>query len=443
MRLANHIRRDLIFQYPGPVEKVSLLGELVGAISSRLPEIDGETLLKRLLEREELQSTGMDGVGVPEAVVEGLDETLVVLAQIPDGLEFDSVDGLPVRLLFVLLIPPSAGGRYLKLVGRICRLMRKEGFVRDIAAAEDADGIYERVVLADGGSATANADPAHRPPRVAESRAPRRLDSLMTALRQPRDSAVRARAAAALGKLGDPRAVQPLIVAARDPDRHVRGLACETLAELGTEEAFAFLMAEAKTGSHDGVLGLCRLGPVRGANAVIEVIDHCKKSRPEDVYWQLGALGKLGGERAFQRLKQEVEEGEPEAVWPLARTGDPRAMDVLIRRLCNHDPAAIRDTDAFGVAHAAGALALLGDAQAVEPLIAVLRDTSKPPLSAEDFYAAEDRRKRILVRVIRALADLGDARAIPELQKLRKHQPDEIVREAVRALEKSGSRASH
>jgi HEAT repeat protein len=266
------------------------------------------------------------------------------------------------------------------------------------------------------------------------------LDSFLTALRQPRDSAVREGAAAALGRLGDPRAVQPLFVAAQDLDQHVRSRACEALAHLDTEEAFAFLMAEAKAGSHEGVQGLCRFGPVRGANALIGVIDHCQESRPDDVYWQLRALGEIGGERAFQRLKQEVEKGESEAVWPLARTGDPRAVDLLIRRLRDHDPAAISNTDAFGVAHAAGALALLGDARAVEPLIAALRHTSKPPLTAEDFYAAEERRKRILARVIPALADLGDARAIPELQKLRKHQPDEIVRATVRALEKLGSR---
>ncbi len=440
MSLASHIRRDLIFQYPGPVEKVSLLGELAWAIATRLPEIDGVALQMSLLEREELQSTGMGGVGVPEAVVEGLDEALVVLAQIPDGLEFDSIDGLPVRLLFVILIPPSTGGKYLKLVARIVRLMRDEGLVRDIVAAEDADGIYERVIMADGGSVAASPQPAHGPPRVAGPRPPRSLDSFLTALRQPRDSAVREGAAAALGRLGDPRAVQPLFVAAQDLDQQVRSRACEALAHLDTEEAFAFLMAEAKAGSHEGVQGLCRFGPVRGANALIEVIDHCQMSRPDDVYWQLRALGEIGGERAFQRLKQAVEEGEPEAVWPLARTGDPRAVDLLIRRLRDHDPAAISDSDAFGVAHAAGALALLGDARAVEPLIAVLRHTSKPPLTAEDFYAAEDRRKRILARVIPALADLGDGRAIPELQKLRKNQPDEIVRATLRALEKLGSR---
>jgi len=440
MRLANHIRRDLIFQYRGPAEKFSFLEVLGWAIAPRLPEIDGEELLRKLLEREELQSTGFRGVGLPEAVVEGLDEMLYVLAQIPDGLEFDSIDGLPVRFLFVLLVPAHAGGRYVKLISRLSRLLREEAFVRDIVAAEDVDAIYERVVLADGGSTTASADLSHRPPRVAGSSVLRPWDLLLTTLRQPRDSAVRAGAAAALGKLGDPRAVQALIVAARDPDPHVRSRACEALVHLDTQEAFSFLMAEAKAGSHDAVLGLCRLGPVRGANAVIEVIDHCQSSRPEDVYWQLRALGELGGERAFQRLKQGVEAGDPEAVWPLARTEDARVVDVLIRRLLDHDPATIRDTDAFGLAHAAGALAQLGDARGVEPLIAVLQHTSKPPLTAEDFYAAEDRRTRILAGVIRALADLGDARAIPELQELRKHQPDEIVREAVSALEKLGSR---
>jgi HEAT repeat protein len=165
-------------------------------------------------------------------------------------------------------------------------------------------------------------------------------------------------------------------------------------------------------------------------------MDHGEAWRTGDAYYLLRALGAIGGERAFQRLRQEVERGEPEAIWPLARTRDPRAVDVLVQRLDDHDAATITDSDAVGVANAAGALAKLGDARAVEPLVDVLKDTSKAPIAAENFYPAESRRKKMLLRVLKALGELGDSRAIAEVKKLTKYQPDEIEEEAHWTLRK-------
>jgi len=283
-------------------------------------------------------------------------------------------------------------------------------------------------------------DFSHGLERLAESGDPRLLTPLLRASRDPHSSGVRADAAAALGKLGDPRAVRLLIAATMDDDWEVRSHAFEALGELKTDEGFEFLVGEAEEGSHCAVGELAKYGDVRGTDAVVELIDHCERWRTGDAYWLFRALREIGGERAFQRLKQEVEGGEPEAIWPLAKTGDPRAVDVLIQRLSDHDAATITDSDAVGVANAAGGLAKLGDPRAVEPLIDALKNNRKPPVTAEDFYHAESRRKRMLLRVIKALGELGDSRAIAEVQKLTKGQPNEIEEEADWALGKLDSK---
>jgi HEAT repeat protein len=201
-----------------------------------------------------------------------------------------------------------------------------------------------------------------------------------------------------------------------------------------------FLVDEAEKISHGAVEVLVELGDPLGTNAVIALIDGCETWQAGENYFLFRALGEIGGEHAFQRLAQEVENREPEAVWPLARTGDPRAIDRLIQRLGDHDAAAITDSDARGVSNAADALAYLGDPRAVEPLIAVLQGTAKAPVAAEPFYPAETRRKTMLLRVIRALGKLGDSRAIPEVQRLRVDQPREIEDEADWALKDLESR---
>ena len=283
-------------------------------------------------------------------------------------------------------------------------------------------------------------DPSHGLERLAECGDPRLLTPLLRALRDPHDSRVRADAAAALGELGDLHAVQPLIHATMDNDWEVRSHALEALGELKTNEGFEFLVNEAEGGSHGAVRGLAKYGDVRGTDAVIELIDHCEVWKTGDAYFLFRALGEIGGERAFQRLKQEVEGGEPEAIWPLAKSGDPRAVDVLIQRLGDHDAATITDSNAVGVANAADALANLGESRAVEPLIDVLEDNDKAPVTAEDFYPAERRRKKMLLRAIRALGELGDSRAIAEVQRLTKYQPGEIEEEADWALGKLASK---
>jgi len=232
------------------------------------------------------------------------------------------------------------------------------------------------------------------------------------------------------------RSLESLIAATRSNNWEVQSHAFEALGKLGTDEAFQFLVVQAEQGSHGAVGGLVKFGDPRGIDAIIALIDHCQAWQSGDAYFLFRALGEIGGERAFQRLEQEVEDREPEAVWPLARTGTPRAVDLLIQRLGDHDAATITDTDALGVANAADALAFLGDSRAVEPLIDVLQDTSKAPVTAKPFYPAESKRKKMLLRVIKALGKLGDPRAIPEVQKLTQYQPREIEGEAEWALRK-------
>jgi HEAT repeat protein len=284
-------------------------------------------------------------------------------------------------------------------------------------------------------------DPSHGLERLAQRGDSRLLTPLLSVLRDAPSSVIRADAAAALGKLGNRRAVQPLMAATMDSSWDVQRNAFEALGELEAVEGFEFLLAEAKAGSHCAVSGLTSFGDVRGADAVIEVLDHWRRQgAADDAYWLLRALGRIGGERAFQHLKQEVEAGEPEAIWPLARTGDPRAVDVLIQRLRKHDPGTIGDSDAVGIANAAGSLAKLGDPRAVEPLVDVLEDNIEPPVAAENFHHAESRRVKMLLPVIRAVGELADSRAIAEVRKLTKDQPAEIEEEAMWALRKLDSK---
>ena len=143
MRLKDYISKDFIFVIHEPADKLSFLKQLVERAKERFAEIDETELLKRLIHREEEVSTGIgNGVAIPHATVESMGKSLCIVAQTPEGLDFESLDSSPVHITFLLLSPPNAVGIYLKLLARIARLVSNEKFVLSMATAKDENELY-------------------------------------------------------------------------------------------------------------------------------------------------------------------------------------------------------------------------------------------------------------------------------------------------------------
>jgi PTS system nitrogen regulatory IIA component len=143
MHLKDYISRDLVFTIHNAVDKAAFLKDLVGRVKERFEDIDDDTLLTRLIEREEGASTGIGhGVAIPHATVEGLKKTLCIVAQTRQGLDFKSLDSSPVHIIFLLLSPPQATGTHVRLLARIARLVSEDRFILKIANAKDEDELY-------------------------------------------------------------------------------------------------------------------------------------------------------------------------------------------------------------------------------------------------------------------------------------------------------------
>jgi len=125
MKLADHltpagIRLDLEGQ-----TKEQVLRELVALLARVGPIGDPERLLHVLLERESLGSTGIGhGVAIPHGRSPELAGPLLVLGRTRLGVDFDSIDGQPTRLFFLLVAPETGGNEHLHLLSLIARLMR-------------------------------------------------------------------------------------------------------------------------------------------------------------------------------------------------------------------------------------------------------------------------------------------------------------------------------
>jgi mannitol/fructose-specific phosphotransferase system IIA component (Ntr-type) len=130
------LRKKLIFDVAGIKKKPSFLKEAVARIADRAKGLDPDAILKDLIDREKTASTGIGhGVAVPHAYTTGLDDMILALFRIPEGLGFDAIDGQPVYLVFVLAGPRSSGQLHLKLLARIARLFSHNSFYEKILGA--------------------------------------------------------------------------------------------------------------------------------------------------------------------------------------------------------------------------------------------------------------------------------------------------------------------
>ena len=126
--------------------KDDLLAEMAGALASAEPQLDAENLLRVLREREALQSTGIgEGVAIPHGKIAGLDRLVASFARSTAGVDFDSIDGQPTQLFFLLLVPEQSGGQHLKALARISRFFRDASFRDKLLGADDLDEIFRAI----------------------------------------------------------------------------------------------------------------------------------------------------------------------------------------------------------------------------------------------------------------------------------------------------------
>ena len=122
--------------------KKQLLQDLSQALAKRVA-IDHRIIFETLLTREKLGSTGIgQGIAIPHGKIATLKRVHGLFARLAAPIEFESVDGQPVDLVFVLLAPDHAGADHLKALARISRMLRDAGVVAKLRGTDTAEGLY-------------------------------------------------------------------------------------------------------------------------------------------------------------------------------------------------------------------------------------------------------------------------------------------------------------
>ncbi len=151
MKIVDFIREDLILPELHAKAKPDVLAELADHLSEHQnpsAHVSKEDLLRVLIEREKLASTAIgEGVAIPHGKLDAVGKLVACVGRARGGVDFDSMDGRPTHLFFVLVAPENSTGVHLKALARISRLFKDPEFRTRLMAADGAKEMFE--VIAD------------------------------------------------------------------------------------------------------------------------------------------------------------------------------------------------------------------------------------------------------------------------------------------------------
>lgn len=111
------------------------------------PGLDSSQLFNSLIAREKLGSTGFgNGIAIPHCRLAGCDTPLGAILHLDTPVDFDAIDGAPVDLLFVLLVPETATDEHLVLLRQIASLFENEQLRERLRQAGDNQTLYQAAI---------------------------------------------------------------------------------------------------------------------------------------------------------------------------------------------------------------------------------------------------------------------------------------------------------
>jgi PTS system nitrogen regulatory IIA component len=126
-----------------PVANKKALFQQLGLAAARRTGLGAKEIVAALTEREKVGSTGFGGgVAIPHAKVAGLSRVFGYFARLSGPVDFHSVDGAPVDLVFLILSPPDAGAEHLKALAGVSRALRDRNTVAKLRGARSRDAIF-------------------------------------------------------------------------------------------------------------------------------------------------------------------------------------------------------------------------------------------------------------------------------------------------------------
>lgn len=146
MKIMDFLSKGAIVPELKSSKKEDIIKELVDALinAGEIEKRHRNKLIEALIAREELGSTAIgQGVAIPHAKCDCVSKLVAAFGLVSKGVDFDSLDGEPVYILFLLVAPQDSAGPHLKALARISRLLKDKYFRDNLKSCKDDKSIIK------------------------------------------------------------------------------------------------------------------------------------------------------------------------------------------------------------------------------------------------------------------------------------------------------------
>ena len=144
MAVVNLIEEDIIKIPLEAKTKPDVIKELVDVLKKAGKIEDAESVFRAVMLRENMGSTGLEkGIAVPHAKTNKVNNLVLAIGVSPEGVDFDSLDGEPSKLFFLLIATPQQAGPHIEALSEIARLTRSSNFCKLLLNAKTPKEIVE------------------------------------------------------------------------------------------------------------------------------------------------------------------------------------------------------------------------------------------------------------------------------------------------------------
>ena len=150
MELSKYLSVDRIRVPLSAADKTAAITELVDVLAATDGLIDRDVVLDAVLKREAERSTGIGyGLAIPHGKSGGCNKLVMAAGQPAEPIDFQSIDGRPVKFIVLLVSPPDQTGPHIQALAKIIRLMNIEQFRMKIESVTTAQELHEAISAAE------------------------------------------------------------------------------------------------------------------------------------------------------------------------------------------------------------------------------------------------------------------------------------------------------
>ncbi len=142
MKILDVLQKEAIISDLKSQDKKGILEELVSPIA-RITGVNHKDLVRVLMDREQLGSTGIGGgIGIPHGKLKQLESLALGFGLSRKGVDFESMDNQPTHIFFLLVTPENSTGLHLKMLARISKILKHDQIKEKLLTAVNSDEIF-------------------------------------------------------------------------------------------------------------------------------------------------------------------------------------------------------------------------------------------------------------------------------------------------------------